>query len=105
MNEPVSSSHRDAPSPGREHETTDVRASSVSLAGVGLLLMIGVVILALSWVRGDFESVIARHDVAPSSVAGNQSPPEPRLQADPAADLTTWREREHRKWSAYGRIE
>jgi hypothetical protein len=86
----------------RGHERTDVRPAYIGLFALGLVLMIGAVLLVLDWTMRRFEAVAERRDPVPSPVAAEQTPPEPRLQADPAADLTRLRREEDRQLLSYG---
>lgn len=104
MNDPVRRSLPEGPS-GSGHETTDVHPSFVGLAGVGLLLTIGLVLCLLGWTFSRFRAATARRDAPPGTRAAEQLPPEPRLQADPAADLARWRREQELRRSSYGRIE
>jgi hypothetical protein len=79
-----------------------VRPASIGLFGLSLAIMIGLVLLALDWTMRRFESAAERADAPPSPVAGEQMTPEPRLQADPAADLARLRREDLLRLSSYG---
>jgi hypothetical protein len=83
------------------HESTDVSPAYIGLFALGLILMIVLVLLVLDWTMRRFEAVAERSDPVASPVAGDQTPPEPRLQADPAADLARLRREEDRKLTSY----
>ena len=104
MNDPVPRSLPEGPS-GAGHESTDVRPSFVALAGLGLLLTIGLVLCLLGWTFSRFRAAAAQREPSPGTLAEHQLPPEPRLQADPAADLARWRREQELRRSSYGRIE
>ncbi len=106
MNEPVAQPSPESPWHAEHvHEMTDVRPSHVSLFALGLAATIALVLLFLTWLMGRYESAAARHDAARSSLAGDQTAPEPRLQAAPRDDLVRWRDEEHRKLTHYGWID
>jgi hypothetical protein len=79
-----------------------VRPAYIGLFALGLVLMIVLVLLVLNWTMRRFEAVAERADPVASPVAGDQTPPEPRLQADPAADLARLRREEDQQLSSYG---
>ena len=93
MNDPVTQPSPESPRRAG-HETTDASPFYLGLFALGLLLMIALVLPFLSWTLGRFEAAAARHDPAQSPLAGDQAPPEPRLQPRPADDLARWREEE-----------
>jgi len=104
MNDPVT-----PPSPETPrhvgHETTDANPFYVGLFALGLALMIALVLPFLSWMFGRFEAAAARHDPAQSQLAGDQVPPEPRLEVEPSGDLARIRDEENRKLSQYRWID
>jgi hypothetical protein len=84
------------------HEIADASPAYIGLFALGLVLMIGVVLLVLNWTMRRFEAAAERSDPVASPVAGEQTPPEPRLQADPGADLARLRREEEQRISSYG---
>ena len=104
MNEP-----RPLPSPdphGRvDHETTDASPFYIGLFALGLALMIALVLPLLGWIFWQFEAAARRADPTPNPQAGDQVPPAPRLQAEPAAELASLRREENQRLSSYGWID
>jgi hypothetical protein len=98
--DPIHSS-ASAPHERRGHERTDVRPASIGLFAVGLVIMIVLVLLVLDWSMRHFEAAAERADPVASPVAGDQTPPEPRLQTDPAADLARLRRKEDQRLTSY----
>jgi hypothetical protein len=91
------------PSPG--HERTDASPLVIGLFALGLVMMIVVVLLLLHWIFWRMETSAERKDAPPSSMAGQHAIPEPRLQADPTADLGRLRSSEDERLSTYGWID
>jgi hypothetical protein len=104
MNEPVLQ-----PSPDRHnragHETTDASPFYIGLFALGLVLMIALVLPLLGWIFWRFEAAARRADPAQSPLAGDQTPPAPRLEEQPAAELANLRRAEHRRLSSYRWID
>jgi hypothetical protein len=87
------------------HETSDASPFYVGLFSLGLVLMIALVLPLLGWIFWRLEAAAVRKDPAQSPLAGNQVPPEPRLQTEPAADLASVRHEEDKRLSSYGWID
>jgi hypothetical protein len=84
------------------HELADASPAYIGLFALGLVLMIGVVLLVLNWTMRSFEAAAKRSDRVASPVAGDETPPEPRLQDDPRTDLARLRREEDRRLTSYG---
>lgn len=91
-----------APQPGGGYETRDVNPLYVGLFGVGLIVMLGLVLLGLGWMFRRLETAARRADLPQSAVAARHTPPAPRLQVQPEADLVQFRQAEQRVLSSYG---
>ena len=87
------------------HETSDVSPLYVGIFAAGLVLMIVLVLPFLRWVFWRFEATAERSDPARNPLADEQTPPPPRLQAEPETDLVRMRSEEHQKLSSYGWID
>ena len=87
------------------HESTDVSPASVGTFALGLVVMIAIVLPLLGWVMARLEKAAEKSDPVPSPVASDQTPPAPRLENDPAADLARLRREEDDKLSSYGWID
>ena len=84
------------------YETRDASPLLAGIFGLGLALMIALVLPLLGWIFWRFEAAAQLSDPQQSPVAGNQIPPLPRLQNDPAADLAQFRREEDERLSSYG---
>ena len=104
MNEPPQQSSPD-PHNRAGHETTDASPFYIGLFALGLVLMIALVLPLLGWTFWLFEAAARRADATQSPLAGDQSPPAPRLQAHPAAELASLRRAEDQRLSSYGWID
>jgi len=104
MNEPVPQ-----PSPDRPnqvgHETTDASPFYIGLFALGLVLMIALVLPLLGWTFWRLEAAAQRADPRQSPLAGDQTPPAPRLEEQPGDELANLRRGEHRRLSSYGWID
>jgi hypothetical protein len=87
------------------HETTDASAFYVGLFALALALMIALVLLFLVGMFWRFEVSAERADPVASPVAGDQTPPEPRLQTQPSAELAQLRHNEDEKLGSYQWID
>jgi hypothetical protein len=83
--------------PQIDYERSDLSLSAVAIVAVGILLLLGVapliMIEAFPLVRGDVD----RH----LSI----TPPQPRLQTDPAADLAAYVRKERHLLDSYGWVD
>ena len=87
------------------HETSDVNPLYVGLFGLGLAMMIALVLLALGRIFWRFEAAAERADPPQSPLAGEQTPPLPRLQDQPAVELARLRREEDQRLTSYGWID
>jgi len=85
----------------RGHEPTDVNPSVVALFTAGLLVLLVLAAWLVSGITRSIETAIERRDVPQSPLLHAESPPEPRLQADPAVALARWREEQEARRSSY----
>jgi len=76
------------------HETTDASAFYIAIFALVLALVIMLSMLFLYQMFWGFEAVVKRSDLMASPVATSQIPPEPRLQAQPSAELIQLRREE-----------
>jgi hypothetical protein len=91
------------------HEASDVNIRGVVTFGVGLLAL-GAVIYVVVWVFFGFLSQRASRaseQLAYPLAVGQEDrlPPEPRLQANPRADLRELRESEEKRLDSYGWVD
>ena len=97
------------PSPDRPHsaghETTDASPFYIGLFALGLVLMIAFVLPLLGWTFWRLEAAAQRADPRESPLAGDQTPPAPRLEEQPGDELANLRRAEHRRLSSYGWID
>ena len=87
------------------HETTDASAFYVGLFAFGLALTILLALLFLDRLFWRFEAETERTDPVVSPLAGNQTPPEPRLQTRPNVDLAELRHAENETLGSYKWID
>jgi hypothetical protein len=87
------------------HETTDASAYYVGLFGLGMAIMIVLSMLFLYKLFWRFEAIVKRSDPLVSPVATRQIPPEPRLQAQPGAELIQLRREEDEVLRTYKWID
>jgi hypothetical protein len=87
------------------HETRDASPFYVGLFALGLVVMIALVLPLLGWMLRRFEAEARQADPVQSPLAGDQIPPEPRLQSAPDADLVRLRREEEHRLSSYGWID
>ncbi len=87
------------------HETRDASPFYVGLFALGLVVMIALVLPLLGWILRRFETEARQADPVQSPLAGDQVPPEPRLQSEPDADLARLRGEEEHRLSSYGWVD
>lgn len=89
------------------HETRDMNAWVVAAAGVGLVVMLGVVLAGVTWLQAGVMGPPA--GVAPPPVRATPAvpplPPEPRLEAVPGQQLREVRAAEDALLNSYGWID
>ncbi len=104
MNEPAAPQSPD--SQGRVgYETTDASAFYVGLFALALVFMTALVLLFLSWMFWRFEASAELADPVQSPVAGDQTPPAPRLQTQPSTELARLRRDEDQTLGSYKWID
>ena len=104
MNEPVPQPSPDRPNQSG-HENTDVSPFYIGLFALGLVLMIALVLPLLGWIFWRLEAAAQRLDTRQSPLAGDQTPPAPRLEEQPGDELANLRRAEQRRLSSYGWID
>ena len=104
MKEPVLQPLPDRPNQAG-HETTDASPFYIGLFALGLVLMIALVLPLLGWIFWRLEAAAQRVDARQSPLAGDQTPPAPRLERQPADELAKLRRAEHRRLSSYGWVD
>jgi len=104
MNEPVPRPLPDRPNQSG-HETTDASPLYIGLFALGLVLMIALVLPLLGWIFWRLEAAAQRADTRQSPLAGDQTPPAPRLEEQSADELAKLRRAEQRRLSSYGWID
>jgi hypothetical protein len=101
-------------SESKAYETRDIRLRPLIVFAAGLMVVGIVTYLVIFVLFRLFSGQAARQDaqVAPSLVSRpapapgeERLPPEPRIQADPAADMKTLREREDAVLTTYGWVD
>lgn len=93
---------------GGGHETRDVSARPVVLAGVGLLVLLLATSAGAWWLLAHYQAREARRSPPASPLAreyGRAEPPAPRLQTDPLADLRALRAEEDARLFGYGWVD
>ena len=89
---------------GDGYEHSDVPPSFVVWTGVGLLILVGLVAVAAGVEVHHYQK---HHRIAPSSAVERTAltPPEPRLQQNPVADLRAYNRRMDQVLGTYGWID
>lgn len=88
------------------HETSDVNVGRLAVFGAGVAAMVLVSLLAMAGLFQYLAARSERRDVPPSPLASrDQTPPEPRLQTAPSAELRRMREHEEAVLSSYGWVD
>jgi len=92
--------------PDRPYERRDLSPRAIGLFLAGLVVVIGMTLLAI-WALFDYYAARqARVDRPPSPLADpRQVPPGPRLQVSGAADLAAFRAKEEVELTSYGWID
>lgn len=89
------------------YERSDAEARYLMIFAGGLVALVLVAMLAMYLVFAYLEEGFMASDPAPSPLAAElpEDPPDPRLQAQPAADLRQIRADEQRRLNSYGWVE
>jgi hypothetical protein len=92
---------------GLGYEPTDAHVRPLLLTAVAIFLVIGLSALVLFWMYSLWSGREIEADKArlPIAEGVRQLPPEPRVQADPNADLIVWRDREKAIQEGYGWVD
>ena len=101
-----SKAHSSRNEAGRGHEERDVAFQYITGAGIGLVVLIIVAVVSMSWLFDFFLAREIRSSPAanPLAIAGAQ-PPEPRLQTKPVEQLQRLRSEENLTLGTYGWID
>jgi hypothetical protein len=84
------------------HEVTDAKARPIAIFLIGLAGLVFVSMLLMAWLLDFFQSPLDPNERIPAGLKDQQQiPPEPRLQAYPAADLERLRTREEKELNSY----
>jgi hypothetical protein len=87
----------------RGYEQRDVQARAIVWLFGGIAAAVIAAVVGLWFARQALQRAAEKRDPALSPLAGGPvSPPPPRLQSDPRADLQVFRAREDRVLSSYG---
>ncbi len=92
--------------PFHAHENVDVNVPGIALGALGLAVVIALVMLA-PWPLFhlfDRTSGVVR-ETSPSIAGEDNTPPEPRLQSRPSADLQSMLEQKKSRLSSYGWVD
>lgn len=90
------------------HERTDADTRAITQFGIALVLVVVLSQLALWWLFNSFtrrESKLNPPVTALVRAQAPTEPPEPRLQANPQADMRTMREKEETILNHYGWVD
>jgi len=90
------------------HEKTDADTRAITQFGIALVLVVVLSQLALWWLFNSFTRRESKLSPPVSALVRAQAPtepPEPRLQANPQADMRTMREREETILNHYGWVD
>ena len=108
MEEPVNYPTEPESNPTVAHEETDADARAITRFGIALVLVLVLSQLALWWLFNSFTRRESKLSPPVSALVRAQAPtepPEPRLQANPQADMRTMREREETVLNHYGWVD
>jgi hypothetical protein len=108
MEEPVNYPTERESNPTVAHEETDADARAITRFGIALVLVLVLSQLALWWLFNSFTRRESKLSPPVSALVRAQAPtepPEPRLQANPQADMRTMREREETVLNQYGWVD
>lgn len=108
MGEPVNYPTDPESNPTVAHEETDADAHAITQFGVALLFVVVVSQLALWWLFNSFARQESQLSPPVSALVRTQAPtepPEPRLQANPQADMRLMREKEEAILNHYGWVD
>jgi hypothetical protein len=92
----------DVPSIGHVHEERDVPLNSLVKAAIYLVVFTGLISLALWGLFEFFAAQADERDPQLSPLAERRTPPSPRLQSNPAADMARFRQHEDSALAAPG---
>src|ERR1051326_1575631 len=108
MEEPVNYPTEPESNPTVAHEKTDADARAITQFGIALVLVLLLSQLGLWWLFNTFaqrESKLSPPVTALVRAQAPTEPPEPRLQANPQADMRTMREKEETVLNHYGWVD
>ena len=108
MEEPVNYPIEPESNPTVAHETTDADTRAITQFGIALVLVVMLSQLALWWLFNRFTRLESKLNPPVTALVRAQAPtepPEPRLQANPPADMRTMREKEETILNHYGWVD
>jgi hypothetical protein len=84
------------------HEPTDAKAKPIAISLIVIAALVFVSMLLMAWLMDLFQLPLDPNERIPAGLTDQQQiPPEPRLQAYPAADLERLRMREERELNSF----
>src|SRR6266436_2558653 len=108
MEGPVNYPNEPESNPTVAHEETDADTHAITQFGIALALVLVLSQLGLWWLFNSFTRRESKLSPPVSALVRAQAPtepPEPRLQANPQADMRTMREREETVLNHYGWVD
>ena len=108
MEGPVNYPNEPESNPTVAHEETDADTRAITQFGIALALVLVLSQLGLWWLFNSFTRRESKLSPPVSALVRAQAPtepPEPRLQANPQADMRTMREREETVLNHYGWVD
>jgi hypothetical protein len=108
MEEPVNYPIEPESNPTVAHERTDADTRAITQFGIALVLVVMLSQLALWWLFNSFTRLESKLNPPVTALVRAQAPtepPEPRLQANPQADMRTMREKEETVLNHYGWVD
>ena len=108
MEEPVNNPIEPESNPTVAHEETDADTHAITQFGIALVLVLVLSQLSLWWLFNSFTRLESKLSPPVSALVRAQAPtepPEPKLQANPQADMRMMREKEDTILSHYGWVD
>lgn len=100
MEQDLSKAHK--PPGGSANDRSDVDVRFVSGAAIGLIAVVAMTLIGLMGFLSSLERFATRQTAATNEPDAQQTPPSPRLQADPPIELAAFRNDEQTKLDSYG---
>jgi hypothetical protein len=108
MEEPVNYPTEPGTNPTVAHEKTDADTRAITQFGIALVFIVVLSQLGLWWLFNTFTKRESKLSPPVTALVRSQAPtepPEPRLQANPQADMRTMREKEDVVLNHYGWVD